>query len=53
MLAITNIDLCLVVAVVLFVVAAVICLLPATRSFQVALLAAGLVFLTLAFLVDP
>lgn len=53
MLAITNIDLCLVVAVVLFVVAVVVCLLPATRSFVMALVSGGLAFFALAFLVNP
>lgn len=50
-LAITNIDLCLVVAIVLFVVAAVLAFL--SKSFYSVLMAAGLVFFALAFIVDP
>ena len=51
LLALTNIDLCLIVAIVLFVCAAVMRLMG--RAFDAALIAFGLAFFALAFLVDP
>ena len=48
---VTNNDLCLIVAIVLFVVAGVMSVID--RAFVMALVSVGLAFLALAFLVNP
>ena len=51
LIAMTNPEWCLVIAIALFLAAA--CLAFVVKSFYSVLMAVGLIFLALAFIVDP